>query len=474
MALGGNLEENILTALVHSEILAPHIALYIRPSDFSVAVYRRIAVAGLNYLERYQQPAKAHIADMLEEEIRRGPNGRVIVEILEQMQRLSIQLNEDYVRDSLDRFIDVQRLTNAVNKASDLLYAGDLEQAREALRVPDLQSPKDIPGVWLSDTESWLSSFLRQDREVELFSSGIEVLDDKDVRPRRGELYAFMGASGTGKSWFLINVGRVNVIGQPRILPKRVLHITLENSLEVTLQRYTQCFLQLTRDQEERLDVHIFEDRDNPDRVHRERISRLYGGIKSLNYGELESGLEKVQKKGGELLVKHFPTGSLTMGMLNAFLDTLEGAENFKPDLILLDYMTMMSLGNRDARDLRTAVGLLARNLRAMAQIRNCAVVTALQANRQAAGKRQVWGSMISEDWSTHGTCDTFLTYSQTPAEHKSGVARILVDKSRNSDDKFLCFIEQAYAIGQFCYSSAYMTNQLAERLAQDAGEAEE
>lgn len=461
MALGGSLEENIITCLVYSDILAPHIALAIKSTDFSIAVYRRIAAAALDYLERFHQPARAHISDLLEQDLKRGPDGRFMSEVLVQIERLAPQINEEYVRDSLDRFVETQRLINAVNSASDLLHNGSLEEAREILYTPELLVRKDTPGVWLRDTSRWLGFLDNDEQETDLFSSGIEVLDEHGVRPRRGELYAFLAASGMGKSWFLINVGKHNLI----VERKRVLHISLENSLDVTLQRYTQCFLALTQREETQLDIGIFEDRNDPDRVRRLRSGpQVFQSIKSLTRTELAYRLERIQGRG-ELLVKHFPTGILTIGMLNAFLDGLEQTEDFKPDLILLDYMTMMHL---DTREMRLSIGQLARSLRGLATVRNCAIVTALQANRESAGRRQVWGSMVSEDWSTHGTCDTFLTYSQTVKERDKGFARILVDKSRNSTDKFWCFVEQAYPIGQFCTDSSYMHKQLFDQLSED------
>ena len=84
--LGGSLEENVLTALVHSDTLAPHIAISIKPGDFSSTIYRMIGGAALDFLERHRRAPHAHIADVLEQEIRRGTNGRFINQVLEHME----------------------------------------------------------------------------------------------------------------------------------------------------------------------------------------------------------------------------------------------------------------------------------------------------------------------------------------------------------------------------------------------------
>ena len=98
MALGGSLEENCLTALIWNDNLAAHIAVNIKVSDFSIQVYQKIAAAGLEFLERHRQPAKAHIADVLEQELKSGPDGRFMASVLRQMELLAPSLNEAYVR----------------------------------------------------------------------------------------------------------------------------------------------------------------------------------------------------------------------------------------------------------------------------------------------------------------------------------------------------------------------------------------
>jgi replicative DNA helicase len=460
--LGGSLEENILTALTWNDSLAPHIALHIRTGDFSIQTYRRIATAALDYLQSYHRAPRNHITDLLEQDIQRGSDGRFMLDVLRQMEILAPSLNEEYVRNTLDKFIATQRLISAVNNASEQLHEGNLEEAREILRAPHLLLQSDTtPGAWLHDTNQWLA-FLDEEDNSE-FSSGIEVLDERGVCPGRGEIMILLGATGTGKSWFLVNVGKHNVIGRR----KNVLHLTLENSRNTTLLRYTQNFLELTRSEVESEHIHtaIFEDRDDPEKVQRKRTGPFaYPSIRSLSYEELAHRLKPYQGRG-QLLVKHFPTGTLTLGMLSAFLDSLEQTDKFRPDLVLLDYLTLMHL---DMRDIRNSIGQLARNLRGLATTRNFALVTVAQANRQAVGRKWVTSNLVAEDWSMPGTSDTFLTYSQTAHERKINIARILVDKARNSGDKWSAYIQQEYQIGQFCTDSAYMGKRLEEQLSED------
>jgi hypothetical protein len=455
--LAGSLEDNTLTALCWNERLAPQIALKVKALDFSTEVYRRIAAAALDFLDRHHRPARAHIGDILEHEIRRGANSRFTQEVISEMERLAPLLHEEHVLGELDKFLDIQRLTKAVNEASDFLLSGDLDRAREVLRQPQLL-PKDKPGVWLGDTADWFG-FLREDDDEDLFSSGIDVLDDRGIRPARGELFVLLAASGRGKSWFLVNAGRQNVWHR-----KNVLHLTLENTLDMTLQRYTQCLLSLAKDDPKMLSVSVFV-RDKYGNVlgPPERSEPTVQSVHTVPPDEMEARLNQYRSRG-KLLVKHFPSGALSYSHLVSYLDALELVHGFKPDLVLLDYLTLMDV---NTRDFRINIGKLTQNLRGLASMRDFALVTVTQGNRLSKDARQVTSNHIAEDWSIVATSDTFITYSQTENEKAKNMARILVDKSRKSSDKWLAWITQSYEAGQFALDSEYMSKYLETEVGQ-------
>jgi DnaB-like helicase C terminal domain len=454
--LEGSIEDNTLTALCWNERLAPQIALKVEAKDFSTEVYRRVAAAGLDFLNRHHRPAKAHIGDLLEHDIKRGANGQFTQEIVNEMERLAPQLNDEHVLGELDKFLEIQKLTAAVNQASDFLISGELERAKEVLRAPQLL-PKDKPGVWLGD-EEWFS-FLREEINEDRFSSGIEVLDEHGIRPGHGEMFILLGAAGRGKSWFLINAGRANLHAR-----KSVLHLTLENTLDMTLQRYTQCFCGLTKDDAKSVSVSVFpRDKKTGEVTGRPKPDNpTVQSIHTIAREEMLARLETYLSRG-KLLIKHFPSGALSYGHLVSYLDTLELVHGFKPDVVILDYMTLMDV---NVRDYRISIGKLAQNLRGLASMRNFALMTVAQGNRLSKNAKQVTSNHVAEDWSIVATSDTFITYSQTDEEKNQGLARILVDKSRKSNDKWLALITQSYDMGQFCIDSEYMSKYLESEVA--------
>lgn len=160
-------------------------------------------------------------------------------------------------------------------------------------------------------------------------------------------------------------------------------------------------------------------------------------------------------KNKARFLIKEFPTGSLTVAELNAYLDHLERAHDFIPDVMIVDYPNLMAI---NAANLRLELGQLFKKLRGIFVARNIAGAVVTQGSKVAANARVVTSSMVAEDFSIIGTADTVLTYSQTSDERKLGLARILVSEARDAEDKYIVLISQAYATGQFCLDSVYMS----------------
>jgi replicative DNA helicase len=454
--LKGSLEENVLTALAFNEQQAPNIQFKLNPDLFSTRAYKTIAKSAIAHLESYGVPPRLHLYDRLENELRRGEEGILLRKTLDQMKMLADELQIDYVMQELDHFISKRQLLNAIEAASDLAQNDDLTKAREALYQMESKS-EDSHGVWLSDPEGMLS-FL-DERDEDYFSSGIEALDDLGIRPARGELFMLMAPAKRGKSWSLVEMAKHNLM-----IRKNILHVTLENSQKMTSQRYVQNFFAMTRRKMRNTKMPIFT-RDEQGRcssvdlIDLEETQKLPEILNKDSKAKLAKRLRAFTNRA-RLMIKMFPTGQLTTAGLNAYLDYLERTENFKPDLLIVDYVNLMQL---DRKNIRTEVGRATVELRGIATTRNIAVATVTQGNRESSNSKTVSKTQVAEDWSMIGTVDTFLTYSQTPAERKVNLARIFVDAARNERDGFIVLISQSYESGQFCLDSVYMNEHAEE-----------
>src|SRR5262249_16179972 len=90
------------------------------------------------------------------------------------------------------------------------------------------------------------------------------------------------------------------------------------------------------------------------------------------------------------VIVKQFPSGSLTITKLEAYLDSIEIAEKFVPDLLIIDYLALMRL---NVDNYTQSLGQTTVLLRGLAVRRNLAIVTAAQGNRESesASKVESW-----------------------------------------------------------------------------------
>ena len=446
--LEGLQEDNVLTVLAWDAQHAPMLALQLTPELFSTRAYQKVAEAALTYIHKYHAPPRVHLRDLLEDDLRRGEDGRFLNTILTAMDQLQADMQSQFIMDNLDRFIAIRKLTIKATEALDRLHAGDLEAAQEAISGVDVTNSDLQAGVYIQDTKSWFS-FYNKDEDEETFSSGISILDDRGVHPKRKALFLVMASAGRGKSTWLRQIGCEAVIAR-----KNVLHITLENDLEETLEAYTQTFLGRSQTGVE-YQVPVFLRNEHTRAMTTVEMQSVQPKTMASR-AEVVAEFSKVQRRAGRLLVQWFPSRSLTVAQLNAYIDMVEHKDNFKPDLLILDYADEMYI---DMTNLRMATGALYRDLRGLGGRRNMAVATASQTNRLSENARVVGGGMVAEDWSKIGTADMVCTYSQTSAEREISLARILVYKARRAKDKWFALITQSYATGQFCLDSCYFNS---------------
>lgn len=461
-----SLEENILTALVHLDSCTANLVLFIDPGMFPHVHYQQIARRALEYIQKYRTAPRAHIRDMFETELRNitSATGKQYSEIFKAMEALAPHIQPSYVIDKLQEFIDKAGLRKVIEEAHTLLTNNDVSGAKLALTAREA-APSFSVGTYFHRPDEALR-FLNIQEESERFTSGIGELDRRNIRPTRKTIMVLVAPPKAGKSWYLINQGKANITRG-----KRVLHVTCENSEELTAKRYVQSFYSMATSDIGKLRLPYFERHDGFDGVtisfqnlkHKDDggagLDRDVEVLDESRRPMLSRRLHALgQLRSNPLLIKEFPSGTLTVPMIIAYLDMLERSEGFVPDLLIVDYPKQMHLS---IRDYRLNLGQILIDLRGVAVSRNMAVTTVMQGSKKAKEAGTVTGTMISEDYSAIGTADTILTYSQTADEKQSGLARILVDAARDGADSFLVMVTQAYVIGQFCIDSAYFGENL-------------
>jgi len=450
--LEGSLQINVAALAVFSDTGAPVVRASVDASLFTSRVYRDIITRTYTFFDAYKRPPKEHIADELEDLMSKGDeHGEMLKEVVQSLYELYHDkergFTDAYVLADLERFVRQQSLKVGVVEAHSAIQVGDLDGAESAMhRAMKARSASFTPGITLLEGIKLLSN---PDTERDTLTLGVKELDRLRLGPAKKELHLFIGPPKAGKSWWLIWCAK-------RALMQnwKGVYITLELSERLVARRMIQAIFALkTRDDAEINVPHLVLDDETGKLISiemavREKIASIDGHRKIGAYAKRI----EAQHLNNKIRIKEFPTGSLTVHGIEAYLDLLDSMHGFIPDFICLDYADLMTVSADD--NYRLSLGELYKNLRGLAVERGLALITASQSNRFGAGARLVQATDVAEDFSKIGTADCVITYTATPHERRRGLARLYVAAGRVEADKFTTIITQSYGSGQFVRDS--------------------
>ena len=448
----GALQENLLTILSFDEQRHATVRNTIEVGLYG-GPYKTVAARVYDFIDRYKKPPKAHLSDILDDKLN-SDNKReasLYKDIIMSLYEASSTINAEYVMTQLETFMRRQNLRSVAVDLAKALQRDTEDSLEEADALIKRATNNNFqlfhPGLRLSDKKHALD-FL--DRQNDAFSTGIAELDRRGFGPTRKEFWLFIANTKGGKTWMLMHLAKLAAVHR-----LRVCHVTLEMSEDRAAQRYFQSFFAISKRKENHRATRFILDKLG-------RIADLdHAPIHaSMTYDDpdIRSKLEKKIVKGKRLLenviVRQFPTGSLTVPQLKAYLDNLETVERFTPDLLVIDYPDLMKL---DKANYRLSLDELYKDLRGIAVERNMAVAAVSQSHRAAAKTKLVGADNVAEAYSKIAHADTVLTLSQTKHEAALGLARLHVAAGRNDADKLTIVISQSYGTGQFIVDSSLM-----------------
>lgn len=466
-----NIQEGLVTLLCFNEEQGK-IAAGILDTSLLEPPFDDLADRAIAYRKQYgKPPGIAHVDDLFDHILSDPKHKRLHLyqQILGGVVEHSKSINAPYILSRLNAFTREQHLKAAVIQAGERYQQGgptlitDVELIlHKALKLK--QEPLDS-GVFLLDKKRILGFLNHQVTSIAL---GIPELDRRGIGPVPGEMMAFMAAKGRGKTFFCIHAGVMALLQG-----KKVVHITLEMSEDRIMPRYLQRLFAVAKRNEEFEITKFVLDKKNTitDFARETQKPELYFADPRIDK-KLARKMDEWGERFGRLVVKSFPSGMLTVGQLEAYLDGLEASHKFTPDVLIIDYPDLMSIDDR--QDHRIALGRLYVELRGIFGARNVAGIVPIQTNRKGESARLVTSELIGEDYSKSQTADVVLTYNQTALERDLGLARIFVDKARGDEDKFSVLISQNYKTGQFCVQSAFMPHQTYWKMVKNASGVEE
>lgn len=215
----------------------------------------------------------------------------------------------------------------------------------------------------------------------------------------RKELLLFMAGSGVGKSIMMSNLA-INFLFQKL----NVVYITLELAEDVVAKRFDTMITGISQRE-------IFE-----------KMSKV------------QADLEQLQPTMGKLFIKRMPESTTNANHIRAYLKEFEMAHGFLPDVIVCDYMDLLTSNQKiSAENLFVKDKYVAEELRSIANEYDLLMVSASQMNRSAIKADDIDQSNIAGGISKINTCDNLIAIIQTDAMKAAGEYMLKLVKTRNS-----------------------------------------
>lgn len=263
--------------------------------------------------------------------------------------------------------------------------------------------------------------FRRMDDQFEgkeRFTSGFPSIDDALTNGGlfAGQIGAWIGLPGTGKSLALVKAAVANVL-----LGHKVLYITLEMDEVGIAQRFTSQFT--------KIDINLL-------RECKDQVKKTIA----------EFGKDKDDQN--LFILKQFPGGSLDVNGIRGYCSRLESM-GWKPNLVIIDYVGEMK-DDPTVKKYESAYRIL-RDLRGFGVEKQHCTLTCVQPNQTAAKleiSQYIDESNIGTSFDQFKPLDAFWSINQQTIEKDAECGRGFVIKHRNGRSRFPFKIAFDFSMG--------------------------
>lgn len=383
------------------------ISPYIKPEYFQNKDIRNTFKVIIDfYTERNKIPTHTEIKSRLSsDELRQS-----FISVVSSFKNLDDSFDNDELINNTESFLKQKAIYSAVLSTADNLGSNDIN-AGEVLDKFDsacnISLYHDIGLDLTRDLQSFIDQLLTTTTYV---STGYQWLDNMlgGGFDRAGKaLYLFAAPTNAGKSIMLTNIG-CNIAAQN----KRVVFVTLEMSEKMYAKRIASC-------------------------LSKQNINTLESNTDMLSDDIIQFTDEN---PSSNILIKEFPTSSLTPSALTAYLKRLHdtaywgyGASGNKltPDAIIIDYLNLM-IPNISTGSSYSDIKSITEKVRGMSYLwGGIPIVTATQLNRSADGEVNPGLDTTSESYGTSMTVDAQIHLWATEEDRELGILNVGMKKNR-------------------------------------------
>jgi archaellum biogenesis ATPase FlaH len=309
----------------------------------------------------------------------------------------------EWLLDATEKFCQEKAVYNAIMDSIQILDGKDTNRSKGSIPslLSDALGVSFDPNVGHDYVDNFAERFDFYHRVEKRIPFDLEYFNKitKGGLPQKTLNIALAG-TGVGKSMFMCHMSAAALLQN-----YNVLYITLEMAEERIAERIDANLLNVTLDDLMMMPKDMFEKR----------------------MGKLK---EKVK---GKLIIKEYPTASANASHFRALLNDLEMKKNFKPDIILIDYLNICASARIKAGanvNSFTYVKAIAEELRGLAMERKVPIMSATQTTRSGFSNSDPGLEDTSESFGLPATAD--FMFALISNEELEQLGQIMVKQLKN------------------------------------------
>jgi hypothetical protein len=315
-----------------------------------------------------------------------------IIEALKEAYKLSDQSDIEWVEAEFSSFCRNQQVKKAILSSVQLLEMNDFDSILQLISKAVTAGEEKTVGLdYNIDIEA---RYREDDRRCIPFPWPV-FNEMTQGGYGKGDLVLMFGNPGGGKSWAVTAMG-----AYAAALGYNVVHYSLELGEGYVGKRYDAVFSGIDVDK-----LHL----------HRTEVDEVVGKVK------------------GKVIIKEYPPKRASFDTIEAHLQQLEHQNDFKPDLIIIDYLDYMR--TRSRKDRKEEIDDVYVAAKAFAKERGVPLVSPSQANRGAAKSDIIEGDNAAGSYEKIMIGDIILSLARKRKDKIEGTGNWHIMKNRYGAD---------------------------------------
>jgi archaellum biogenesis ATPase FlaH len=357
----------------------------------------------INFFNEYNKPATAEIL-AIEIGNRKDLNDKEVPEIETYINELtSKETNSDWLIGETEKFCKDKAVYNAILHSIKIIDGGDKVHTKDA--IPTILSDalsvcfdNHIGHDYLEDFDERYDFYHRVEEKIAFDLDLFNKITKGGLSKKT--LNVVLAGTGVGKSLFMCHVAASTLMQG-----KNVLYITMEMAEERIAERIDANLMNIGMDELKVIDKSVFES----------RVSKV------------------AKKTQGKLIIKEYPTAGAHAGHFRALLEELKLKREFKPDMVIIDYLNICSSSRmKQGANVNsyTYIKSIAEELRGLAVEMAVPILSATQTTRSGFSNTDVELTDTSESFGLPATVD--FMFALISSEELEELGQLLVKQLKN------------------------------------------